>query len=162
MPPRARRADVAARRAEVLRLRTEQRPTAEIAAKLGITPNQVRVDYHRALEAYSAEQHATAGLAVARELAKLDQLEHVVYEVLRRQHWTVSNGKLIYHGDKPLEDDAPVLAAADRLVKIAQRRARLLGLDAPVEVRVSSEVDAAIMALSAQIGALPPAPSGVT
>jgi hypothetical protein len=39
----------------------------------------------------------------------------------------------------PLLDDAPVLAAVDRLLKVQERRAKLLGLDVPVKRQV--EVD---------------------
>jgi hypothetical protein len=155
------RADVAARRAEVLRLRIACKPYAEIAAQLGIKPSTARADYRIGLENYAAEQRASAHLNVDRELAKLDQMEAAVTKVLEAKHYTVSNGTLICHGNAPLEDDAHVLAAVDRLVKIAQRRARLLGLDAPVEIRVSDAVDAEIAALAAQIAQLPPPPAEV-
>jgi len=34
-----------------------------------------------------------------------------------------------------LEDDAPILAAADRILKVLERRAKLHGLDAPTKVQ---------------------------
>jgi hypothetical protein len=37
---------------------------------------------------------------------------------------------------EPVLDDAPVLAAIDRLLRIQERRARLLGLDAPTRSRI--------------------------
>jgi hypothetical protein len=39
-----------------------------------------------------------------------------------------------------LEDDAPVLAAVDRLLRIQERRAKLLGLDAPVRADVGGKL----------------------
>ena len=152
MPGYSPRADVAARRAEILRLRIEHRPYREIAAQLQIAESTARNDYRRALDAYAAEQRATAHLAVDREVAKLDQAEEAVWEVLRRRHYTVSNGKLIYLGDEPLEDDAPVLAAVDRLVKIAARRAALKGYDAPARIEVNGARAAEITRLAAELG----------
>jgi len=42
---------------------------------------------------------------------RLDEMLRRAYEVLERQHVSVSNGKVIYHEDKPLEDDTPTLMA---------------------------------------------------
>lgn len=143
---------MAERRTHVLRMRIEHRTYREIAETLGIHISTAKTDYRRALDAYAAEQRATAHLAVDRELAKLDQAEEAVYEVLRRKHYTVSNGKLIYLGDEPLEDDAPVLAAVDRLVRIAARRAALKGYDAPARIEVNDARAAEITRLAAELG----------
>jgi len=46
----------------------------------------------------------------------------------------VSGGKIVLGGDgEPLIDHGPVLLATDRLLKIHERRARLWGIDAPVQ-----------------------------
>lgn len=83
------------------------------------------------------------------ELTRLEYAERAVHKVLEAQHITVSNGKVILHPDTelPLADDGPVLQAVDRLVKIedarrrnAERRAKLLGLDAEQKVSVSGAV----------------------
>lgn len=148
-----RSAEVARRREQVLALRLAHRPDSEIAATLGITIQLVRVDYKRALEDYAAQQAETAHVARDRELAKLDLMEQAVHVVLNRLHVTVSNGKLIYLNDKPLEDDAPILSAVDRLVRIADRRAKLLGMDAPARIEVSDATDQAIRALAAELAA---------
>ena len=68
----------------------------------------------------------------------------------------VSQGRLIYLGDdpQPLADDAPVLAAVDRLLKIQERRARLLGLDQPTKSTVThaaADVDAAVAELAREL-----------
>lgn len=146
--------EVAARRARVLEMRNEHRPDAEIAAELGIALATVRQDYHRALEAASADQHATAHLTRSAELAKLDQMERAVWTVLRARHVTVSGGKIVQdENGESLLDDGPVLNATDRLVKIAARRATLLGLDAParsrVEVITAEMIEAEIQRLEA-------------
>lgn len=49
----------------------------------------------------------------------------------------------------PLVDDAPMLSAMDRILKVMERRAKLLGLGAPTSIRVMpsiSELDAEIEA----------------
>jgi hypothetical protein len=100
--------------------------------------------------AYEAVQRALAdtleepGAAVrAMELAKLDAMERAVLGVLEREHVTVQHGKVVKILDaatgqeKALLDDSPILQAVDRLLRIAERRARLLGLDAEKRINVS-------------------------
>ena len=77
------------------------------------------------------------------ELGRLDALEAKVRKVLDARHITVSNGKVIINPDtnEPMDDDAPILQAADRLLKIeearrrnGERRAKLTGIEAAVKV----------------------------
>jgi hypothetical protein len=75
------------------------------------------------------------------ELLRLDELEARAREVLDRHHITVNNGRVINVDGQPLQDDGPVLAAIDRLLKIEDARRKnnesqrkLLGLDAPTKV----------------------------
>jgi DNA-binding CsgD family transcriptional regulator len=147
------RADVAERRAQILAWRIEQVPYSEIARRLKIPVPTAKSHYQRALQQLQADQAAVANTARALELAKLDLAEQAVWRVLRKRHVTVSNGKLIYLDGAPLEDDAPVLNAVDRLVRIAQRRATLLGMDTPTRVEVSDATDQAIRALAAELAA---------
>jgi len=85
------------------------------------------------------------------ELARLDEMYRAALAVLERRHLTVSHGKIVYVGGmpvlddrgnvtyvggEPLEDDGPVLQAIDRMIRIMERRAKLLGLDAPTKVEV--------------------------
>lgn len=83
------------------------------------------------------------------ELTRLEYAEQAVLKVLETRHITVNNGRVILHPDteQPLDDDGPILQAVDRLVKIedarrrnAERRAKLLGLDAEQKVSVSGGV----------------------
>ena len=100
---------------------------------------------------------------------ELDELAQAARAVLERKHLVVSQGRVVRLGkpyiDKetgeaevddgrgePLEDDAPVLQDIDRLLKIQERRARLLGLDAPQ--RVSIEAQQLGDAIGALLGAL--------
>jgi hypothetical protein len=73
------------------------------------------------------------------ELARLDEMYQAAMGVLERHHVTVSNGRVVKLGDDPIPDDGPALQAIDRLLKIQERRARLLGLDAPSRVSVEAE-----------------------
>ncbi|MEU5490225.1 MULTISPECIES: hypothetical protein [Streptomyces] len=80
------------------------------------------------------------------ELERLVSLEAAARNVLTNRHILVNNGRVILHPDtnEPMEDDAPVLQAIDRLVKIdearrrnGERRAKLNGLDMPVKAEVT-------------------------
>jgi hypothetical protein len=83
-----------------------------------------------------------------------------VMGVLEREHVTVSHGKIVVTPDpdtgeeRPLIDDAPILNAVDRLLRIQERRARLLGLDAPVkrDISLTDERAAQIEALVEELG----------
>jgi hypothetical protein len=75
------------------------------------------------------------------ELVRLNELEERAKLVLDRHHITVNNGRVIAVDGEPLQDDGPVLAAIDRLIKIEDARRKnnesqrkLLGLDAPTKV----------------------------
>lgn len=83
------------------------------------------------------------------ELARLDDLEAKVRKVLDAPHITVNNGKVIINPDteQPMEDDAPILQAVDRLLKIedarrrnGERRAKLTGIEAAIKVDTTVEV----------------------
>ena len=176
MPGFKRRADVAERRARVLRLRSQQVPYSAIAEQLSIPASTAKSDYRRALEDLTAAQRETSHLAQARELAKLDAMEDAAWKVLRARHITIQQGKIIgkftgwvtdpdsgeyaHDGDgnripviEEIEDDAPVLQAIDRLVRIAQRRATLTGGDAPAKIEVSDARREQIERLAIQLAA---------
>lgn len=106
----------------------------------------------RALKASVREANDTA---ITLELDALDAMANAAWEVLDRNHITISQGRVVTIDGVPVPDDAPVLAAIDRLLKIQERRAKLRGLDAPttskVEVITESTVDAAIAQLEAEL-----------
>ena len=67
----------------------------------------------------------------------------------------VQKGRVVRHADgRPLEDSGPRLQAIDRILKVMERRARLLGLDAPAksDVRVTDVLDEQIQQLAAELG----------
>ena len=61
-------------------------------------------------------------------------------DIAERFHVAISNGRVVYQGENPVKDDGPALQAIDRLLKIQERRARLIGLDAPVKHEVRNEL----------------------
>jgi hypothetical protein len=98
-------------------------PYRTIASQLGLSKTQI----HREVTKIRAQWRDRASVAyqshVAEELGKLDALERAVL------------GKA-FHGDEGLAD----LGAVDRALRIAERRARLLGLDQPVKVSATVEL----------------------
>ena len=138
--------DTAERDAEAARLRTRGYSYQQIADELGWVS---RGDAYRAVQRVLADTVKEAGDEVrAIELARLDHLHTAAMDVLEREHFTVSNGPVEGH------DDGPVLAAIDRLLKIQERRAKLLGLDAPTKQAISIGPDrlAAIEQLAEELG----------
>jgi hypothetical protein len=87
------------------------------------------------------------------ELAKLDELELDFRRVKNTEHVKVAGGTIVRdENGVPLIDDSPVLAAGDRLLKIQERRARLLGIDAPERVAATTTVRYEVVGVD--IGAL--------
>lgn len=102
------------------------------------------------------------------EMIRLDDLTRVAQTIMTRRHPLVSQGKVIVHPEtkEVVLDPMPVLYAIDRMIRIQERRAKLLGLDAPTkihaEVRNVEAIDAEIERLMAELecqreGKTPPA-----
>jgi hypothetical protein len=132
------------RRIQAVKMRLDGVRVDEIAETLGYrSTGAVFQDFSRYLAKMAAEP--TAELR-ALEVQRLDDMYAAVMGVLRREHITVSHGHVVMVPDpdnegaqKVLLDDGPVLAAVDRLLKIQERRAKLLGLDAPTKVSVITD-----------------------
>jgi hypothetical protein len=134
-----RTAQQAERDAEACRLRSRGMSYRAVATAMGIDVATAHAMVQRAL----ADTVREAGEAVVTmELAKLDDYQAAVMRVLEARHYTVSNGRLIYLGDSPvpLEDDGPVLAAVDRLVRISESRRKLIGADAAQKIDTTATV----------------------
>lgn len=143
----------AERDAEACRLKARSLSYRQIAEQLGYADH---TGARRAVERVLAETVAEPAAELRQlELMKLDAMERAVLDVLERKHVTVSNGKVIYSGTEgePLVDDAPVLQAVDRLLKIQDRRSKLVGLDAPkrLEVITVDAIDAEIARLTDEL-----------
>jgi len=83
----------------------------------------------------------------ALEVEKLDRDEREVCKVMEARHYVVDRGAVVEYPDaetgelKPLLDDMPVLKAIDTRLRIANRRARLLGLDQPARMQLEGGTD---------------------
>lgn len=131
---------------------------------LGYDQIAVQMGWRNRSSAYDAVQRALADSAYeaaeevrAIEAARLDDLTLVLNRVLATHHFVVSaaTGKVARHPDtgEPLLDDAPIIHAVAGLLRIAERRAKLLGLDAPTrhEVITTDALDAEIRRLEAEL-----------
>lgn len=143
------------RRTELLRLRRQGiRYDDERILGLGYaSTNAARKDVARALELHRDEEAAEVGIYRQQENERLDDelerlttAEAAVQAVLANRHIIVNNGRVILDPDTnlPMDDDAIVLQAIDRLIKIedarrrnSERRAKLNGLDAPEKTEVT-------------------------
>jgi predicted transcriptional regulator len=138
----------AERRAAAARLRIDGYTTAQIADMLGFTDAKAVSEALRAVRDAVIREPGEELIRIELErldaqLIRLNGLETKARKVLEARHITVNNGRVILHPDtgEPMEDDAPVLQAIDRLVKIedarnrnAERRAKLTGIEAAVKV----------------------------
>jgi hypothetical protein len=90
----------------------------------------------------------------AMELQSYDELEAECWRQLRMLHVLVDRGTIVHdeHGEA-LHDDRFVLETVDRILKIKERRARILGLDAPTKAEVLNidSIDAEIARLEQEL-----------
>lgn len=140
----------AQRDAESCRLRARGETYGAIASALGFRDRSgARQAVERCLAATVVEPSEELR---AMQLAMLDELTVAALAVLDRRHIVVSAGRVMLVNGEPLLDDAPVLAAIDRLVRIAERRSKLCGLDAPQRHEITvGDLDAEIARLTAQL-----------
>ena len=137
----------AERRAEILKLRLDGHSLAEIGDRLGIRADSVHDIITRALRAMTQDPSQEL---LTLELARLDSLYAEALKAVRSFTPVLHNGRVVQipiidtNGDtikhpetgQPLtciaQDRQPVLAGIACAVRIAERRAKLLGLDAPI------------------------------
>lgn len=123
----------------------------------------VGVAHDRVNRAYGRMPGPNALTERNRQLRELDDMKVSVYAVLEAQHVTITAKGVAtitvevdgQRREIPVPDDHPVLEAVDRLLKIQERRARLLGTDAPsrrsVEVVTKDALVTAMEQLNAQM-----------
>jgi hypothetical protein len=145
--PKAKRAEVAARRDRAVRLRIEGQSWQVIADQLGYASRGAACqDVARALDFALKEQKISTDQWRELQLQRLDALRAKVWGVVERRHVALSGGTVVRDVDpisgetSTIVDDGPTLAAVDRLLKIEEREARLRGLDAPVTVDAGIKV----------------------
>ncbi len=134
--------------AKIIELKRQDLSFADIGARLGISRAAAHRGFHRALPRIT---EPAADAYRTEHLARLAYAREIVMDVLATRHVTISNGHVISeitgHDDEgrpvygdPYEDDAVILAAIDRLAKLDEREAKLLGLDAKTEVNITGGV----------------------
>lgn len=125
------------------------RPYRDIAADLGISVSSCHEAVRRA---YKDIAEPLAGPARAVELAVLEAARDAALEVMARRHVTVSNGKVIYlDGEtQPLEDDGPILQAAQTVVRVSAAIHDLMGWKAPAKVEHSGDVTYQLVGFNAE------------
>jgi len=130
---------MAERRARVVNMRVSGATPDQIARQLGLSVSQVRHDIERTLKHRTAELGAAVEDLRSLEAEKLDAMERVAWKVLGKPHYAVSaTGNVARHPDtkEVLIDDGPTLQAISSLLRIQERRAKLLGLDQPTRSAV--------------------------
>lgn len=111
------RAYVTERRSKVLRLRASGLSYEAIAQQVGLpSANAAIKDASRALDDRQALLDREAARFIVLEMERLETLQRSMETLLRTAAMQ--------------QNQALVLAAVDRLLRISQRRARMLGLDA--------------------------------
>lgn len=151
------RHEAALRRDRVLELRDQGLTFKEIGTELGVGEARAWQIHKKALRERPAlaaaalrdEERKQAQLAVIDEQRRdIDMEREAVMAVLTARHITISNGIAVRVDGETVLDDAPVLAAVDRLVrldellvKLADQEAKLLGLYAPVKQTVDATVN---------------------
>jgi len=143
---------------DAVQLRSRGRTYQQISDELGYGhSSNARRAVKKALEGIIVEGRDEA---IKLQLDELDMMQRAVFEVLEAKHYVVSEGRIVHRGGKDdpdreeLLDDSPVLQAVDRLLKISDRRAKLLGLDAPKRIEVGDgtpDLDAAVRELEAEL-----------
>lgn len=131
----------------------------------GLTYEQIagQMGWRSVSTAHDAVQRALADTARegaeevrAIEAGRLDDLTRILTRVVASRHYMVApSGRLVRDPitNEPLADHGPVMQAVAGLLRISERRSKLLGLDAPTrhEVVTLDVIDAEIARLSAQL-----------
>jgi hypothetical protein len=154
-------------RAEAARLKALGTPLEGIAESFGWFSEEGLPDTSRvatAIRAHLASMYRfTVDEMKVIELQSLDELEYRLWKLLDGQHVVISQGRIVRdeNGD-PVPDSRFVLETADRIQKVKDQRAKMMGLYAPAKFEVISidRIEAEISKLEQQLlQAELPAPS---
>lgn len=128
------RARVEDRQVQVAELVLNGFSERQIARQLRTSPVTIHRDVVAVRKQWAEQRNATYETHIANQMQRLDQLERVIAR----------------------EVAAGNLEAVDRALKILDRRARLLGLDAPTrhQVQVEDPISAEIRLLAEKLGVL--------
>lgn len=173
----ARTAASALRDAEAAALRAKGRTFEQIARELSFASRAKA--YEAVMRAYADIPYEAVEEARRLDLERLDRLIEQAWAVMEREHVTVSQGRIVgkqvgwqrdddgqimHDGEgapiplyEDVLDDGPLLAAIREIRGLLERRAKILGYDAPArhEVLTIDAIDAEIVRLKAELGESP-------
>lgn len=124
---------ISLRQAEACGLRVKGHTYREIATKLEVSVGQAHADVHAAMAETLKLGAEDAEMERWIQLRRLDGALKTVNEVLDAEVF----------GESGERDHELRLKALDRLVKLEERRAKLLGLDAPAKQEIDAKVTGA-------------------
>lgn len=172
----ARTLETAQKDAEAVALRSKGWTFQRIADELGLADKASA--YHAVQRAFADVPYEAVDEARRLDLERIDRLIDQAWAVMEREHVAYSNGQVVRQrtGDverdddgferlddkgktipvyEPVMDDGPVLQAIDRIRSLLERRAKIIGYDAPVRSRVEvithDMVEDAIVQLEAEL-----------
>lgn len=135
----AKRLTITERRTKAIEMRRVGIPWEKITEECGYSsPSVAAADIYKVLADRTREMgEAVLGLRSI-EAEKLDAMERVILNIMRKPHILAQQGRVVIDPNtgQPAEDPGPVFQCIDRLLRIAERRAKLLGIDAPVKAQV--------------------------
>jgi hypothetical protein len=141
------------RDSECARLKATGHTPAEIARAMGWGDDTTRVQpaIRRAL---AAHYKFTVDEIRLQELDSLDAVEAELWTALRADHFMMQNGRVVLLNGMPVADDRFALETLDRILKVKERRAKYLGLDATTRISVEADqIGSEITAMIAMINA---------
>jgi hypothetical protein len=141
------------RDAECARLKATGHTPVEIARAMGWGDNtaMVQTAIRRAL---AAHYKFTVDEIRLQELDSLDAVEAELWTALRADHFMMQNGRVVLLNGMPVADDRFALETLDRILKVKERRAKYLGLDATTRISVEADqIGSEITAMIAMINA---------
>src|SRR5665213_281713 len=112
-------------------LRVEHLTYQQIGDELGITKKGARQAVERHAKSIPVEAVADVKQIV---LEELDVMSRHLLEVIERDHFRITpSGRVVMHDGEPVLDDGPAIQAIAQLLRVQERKARLMGLDAPTQ-----------------------------
>lgn len=127
--PVTRHTETVYRRAFVLRLRMEGHSLGWIAKKVSVSRTTVFKDLKLALTELAEERKGLAEQHVDLEAAKLEAFSRELVNIIK-----------IERALGPVANHQTIMQAIAGLMKVSERKARLLGLDAPEKIHVTETV----------------------
>jgi hypothetical protein len=128
---------------------TQKKTITEIGAEIGVTTARASQLISQAQDEFLIDASVKQRYLMM-QLATLEVLKRKLFKILDTDHLMVSQGHVVSRrvgtdeDDEPvweeLVDDMPKMSAVDRLLRVLEREAKLLGLDAAEKLDVSSSV----------------------